>query len=568
MSKYPAALPRLVLTLALVPCAPVAHASNAAVGKLIFESRCRICHSAEAGDGGGAQGPSLAGVYGRAAASVTGFGYSQALRAAHLTWDGPTLAKFLSAPTTLVPGTAMVVAVEDPVDRGNLLAYLRSLPSAAPAAPVEIVVPPETRRSADWRNDAPGRRHRIDLSALPAPHATPSSSNSSMVVAQPPGAAPRVPAGFRIDAYATGLLGPRKLLLAANGDVFVTETDGGRISVLHPARNGRRARQSEVYAQGLRQPFGIAFYPSAAAPRWLYVAETQRVIRYPFAVGDTHPRGAAEVVVASLPTGGHYTRDIAFSADGKRLFISVGSASNVGETMPKKSAAEIAAWETGHGLGAAWGDETDRAAVLVTDVEPPATLRPFANGIRNCVSLTPQPATGDLWCTTNERDLLGDDLVPDYSTRVTAGAFYGWPWYYLGSHEDPRLAGERPDLADKVTVPDIAYQSHSAPLGLTFYEAKRGASAFPADYAGDAFVTFHGSWNRSLRTGYKLVRVPMRAGRPTGEYEDFVTGFVVDDGHVWGRPVATVELADGSLLMSDDASNTVWRIAATRQRAR
>jgi glucose/arabinose dehydrogenase len=248
------------------------------------------------------------------------------------------------------------------------------------------------------------------------------------------------------------------------------------------------------------------------------------------------------------------------------LFVSVGSGSNVAETMSKKSPQEIQSWEATHGLGAAWDRETDRAVVLVFDAAMPAQPVIFAAGIRNCVGLTLQPANGSLWCTTNERDALGDDLVPDYSTRVARGAFYGWPWYYIGSHEDPRLKGERPDLAGKVAVPDVLYQSHSAALGMTFYAAGAGKSAFPPSYVGDAFVAFHGSWNRSLRTGYKLVRVRMKNGEPTGEYEDFLTGFIVDDASVWGRPVATVQLADGSLLLSEDGNNIIYRISYARPR--
>jgi hypothetical protein len=175
-----------------------------------------------------------------------------------------------------------------------------------------------------------------------------------------------------------------------------------------------------------------------------------------------------------------------------------------------------------------------------------------------------QPATGTLWCTTNERDMLGDDLVPDYSTRLQRGGFYGWPWYYLGTREDPRLKGERPDLRGKVLTPDLNYQAHSASLNLTFYTASTGKSAFPDEYVGDAFTALHGSWNRSLRTGYKLVRARMKDNAPTGEYLDFLTGFVVDNGDVWGRPVATTELADGSLLMSDDGGNVIYRISYSR----
>jgi glucose/arabinose dehydrogenase len=357
-------------------------------------------------------------------------------------------------------------------------------------------------------------------------------------------------------------VGPRKMLLAPNGDVFVSEFNGGRVTVLHRSADGMHVASREVFATGLRQPFGLAFYPNSENPQWLYVAETNRVTRYVFAVGDVRPRGAPQIVVAQLPSGvGHSTRDIAFSPDGKQLFVSVGSGSNVAETMSKKSPEQIKSWEANHGLGSAWDTEENRAAVLVLDAIAPATPIIFADGIRNCVSLTVQPATGDLWCTTNERDALGDDLVPDYSTRVKRGGFYGWPWYYIGSNEDPRHKGERPDLSGKVSVPDVLYQSHSAPLSMTFYSQRSGKSAFPAAYVGDAFVGFHGSWNRSLRTGYKLVRVRMKNAEPTGDYEDFLTGFVVDDGNVWGRPVATTELEDGSLLLSEDGGNVIYRIS-------
>jgi glucose/arabinose dehydrogenase len=177
------------------------------------------------------------------------------------------------------------------------------------------------------------------------------------------------------------------------------------------------------------------------------------------------------------------------------------------------------------------------------------------------VSLTIQPGNGALWCTTNERDLLGDDLVPDYSTRVQAGAWYGWPWYYMGNHEDPRHAGERPDLAGKVTSPDVPFQAHSAALNLTFYTATSGDSAFPKKYVGEGFAVLHGSWNRAFRTGHKVVRVRMNHGEPTGKYEDFLTGFIVDDGNAWGRPVALMVNKDGSMLLTDDGANVVYRIA-------
>jgi hypothetical protein len=431
-----------------------------------------------------------------------------------------------------------------------------------------ILLPVGSSRAADrpdWQDDAPGRLHYIDAGALPAPFATPAAANPPTLVARPAHAKLSLPAGFHIEVFASKLHGPRKMLPAANGDVLVSEFASGQISILHPSRDGRRAARSDVYVDGLRQPFGLAFYPNAQQAQWLYVAETNRVIRYAYRTGDLKPRATAEVVVAQLPSGGgHSTRDIAFSADGARLFVSVGSGSNVAENMPKKSPDELQTWRDEHAVGAAWDQEQDRAAVLVRAVNSDAPLTVYATGLRNCVSLTVQPGTGDLWCTVNERDLLGDNLVPDYSTRVREGGFYGWPWYYLGAHEDPRLKGDRPDLIDKVTVPDVLYQAHSAALNLTFYLASSGKFAFPAQYVGDGFAVFHGSWNRSTRTGHKIVRVRMKHGVPTGEYEDFLTGFVVDDAHAWARPVATAELADGSLLLSDDGANLIYRISYRR----
>jgi glucose/arabinose dehydrogenase len=243
------------------------------------------------------------------------------------------------------------------------------------------------------------------------------------------------------------------------------------------------------------------------------------------------------------------------------MYISVGSQSNVAESMSKRTPAQIKEWEAAHGLGAAWDLEEHRADVLVFDVSSQRPAKVFASGIRNCVSLTLQPKTNDLWCTTNERDLLGDDLVPDYSTRVKEGSFFGWPWYYMGSHEDPRLKGDRPDLAGKVSVPDVPYQAHSAALGLVFYTATSGKFAFPAEYVGDGFAMLHGSWNRGFRTGHKVVRVRMKDGVPTGEYDDFMTGFIIDDGDAWGRPVSGAVLNDGSLLVSDDGGNVIYRIS-------
>jgi glucose/arabinose dehydrogenase len=366
--------------------------------------------------------------------------------------------------------------------------------------------------------------------------------------------------------YLTGLSGPREMKVAANGDVLLAETNAGRIKVLRPSPDGSTAAAT-VFAQGLLQPYGIAFYPSASNPKWLYVAETNRVVRYPYQTGDTVATAVPEVVVPQLSPvgGGHFTRDLVLSPDGKRMYVSVGSQSNVAEDIARKTPQEVKAWEARHGLGAAWGNEENRASVRVFDVNGATEGRNYATGIRNCVGMTLQPATGALWCVTNERDMLGDDLVPDYATRVKEGAFYGWPWYYMGNHEDPRLKGHRPDLAGKVTAPDVPFTAHSAAVNILFYTASTGGSAFPAEYTGDAFAVLHGSWNRAFRTGHKIVRLPMKNGTPTGEYIDFMTGFITEEGNAWGRPVAITQLQDGSLLLSDDGSNQIYRISYAAQ---
>jgi glucose/arabinose dehydrogenase len=547
-----------------VVCGP-AQGADVTAGKTFFRQQCSLCHSAEPGDNGGAQGPSLIGVFGRKAASVTSFDYTKALQDSNLTWDASTLDRFLASPPTVVPGTAMAVSITDETARTNLIAYLQSVKAAAPNSPATQAGTTQPAGEADWKHDAPGRPHKVDLATLPPPFDSPSAQNNPKLVPKPPGAQLSLPPGFRVELFASDLKGPRKMIQAANGDIFVTEMRGGRVSVLHPAPDGATAARSEVFAQDLRGPFGIAFYPNASNPSWLYVAETNRVIRYRFRTGDVQPLGAPEVVVPALPSGGgHSTRDILFSPDGRRMFVSVGSASNVAESMSKKSPAQIRSWESNHAPGAAWDEEEDRADVLVFEVGSKRPAKIYATGIRNCVSLTLQPKTNDIWCTTNERDKLGDDLVPDYSTHVRAGGFYGWPWYYMGSHEDPRLKGERPDLASKVLVPDVPYQAHSAALGLLFYTATSGKSAFPAEYVGDGFAMLHGSWNRGFRTGHKVVRVRMKNGVPTGEYDDFLTGFIVDDGNAWGRPVAATVLHDGSLLVSDDGGNVIYRISYGR----
>jgi glucose/arabinose dehydrogenase len=428
--------------------------------------------------------------------------------------------------------------------------------SVATASAAEPIVLKGKDAFGNWQNDTPGTSRLIRPEDLPKPGATPSSANVSRAVSRPTEAAPQVPPGFKISLFAEGLNEPRIIRVAPNGDIFVAETRGNRIRVLRPSADGTKSATNEVFADGLNRPFGIAFYPSGKDPQWIYVANTDGVVRYPYHSGDMKAAQPPQTIVASLPHGyGHSTRDIVFTKDDKRMLVSVGSASNVGDALgPPPGGRE--AFAAAHPLGAAWGDETDRAAVLAFDPDG-KNQKLFATGIRNCVGLAIQPGSGTLWCSTNERDGLGDDLVPDYVTRVKEGGFYGWPWYYLGAHEDPRRAGERPDLKDKITIPDVLLQAHSASLGMTFYDAGQ----FPSDYRGDAFAAEHGSWNRSKRTGYKVIRIRMKDGAPTGEYEDFVTGFVISDREVWGRPVGVAVAHDGSLLVSEDGSGTIWRVS-------
>jgi glucose/arabinose dehydrogenase len=545
---------------------PLVAAAAPAPSATVFQTLCALCHTVEPGAGAG-QGPNLAGVVGRKAGS-TDFAHSAALRRWGKTWTPQLLDKYLANPTALVPGTTMAVRVPDRAQRADVVAYLASLKApaavAAPApdagaAPVAasgsapdagtggVLVGPAA--FGDWRSDAPGVRRLIRVEDLPGPFATPSARNSPRVVRRPADARPKAPEGWRVDLFAEGLDVPRQMRISPGGDIFIAETDRGRIRVLRAKDGATRAEQRWTFADGLDGPFGMAFYPPGASPEWLYVAENNRVVRFAYRQGDTTARSKPEVVVRDLSptTGGHTTRDVVFSLDGKQMFVSVGSQSNVAEGMGKKSPEEARAWDTAHGLGAAWSFEERRASVLVFDAEG-KNGRIFATGLRNCVGMAVHPATGDLWCSTNERDGMGDDLVPDYVTRVKEGAFYGWPWYWLGNHEDSRLKGQRPDLAGKATVPDVLVQAHSASLGMTFRE-------------GDGFAAEHGSWNREKRTGYKVIRIPTRNGVPTGEYEDFLTGFVVDQRSVWGRPVGVAVAHDGALLVTEDASGTVWRVA-------
>jgi glucose/arabinose dehydrogenase len=264
-------------------------------------------------------------------------------------------------------------------------------------------------------------------------------------------------------------------------------------------------------------------------------------VRFPYKNGDLKASGPAQHIVDLPHGGGHWTRAVEFTADSKKMFVAVGSASNVDDpdTTP---------------------GEKNRADILEFNPDG-SDMRVYAFGIRNAgAGLLVHPKTHELWCSVNERDGLGDNLVPDYITHVEEGGFYGWPWWYIGGHQDPRHAGKHPELKDKVLVPDVLLQPHFASLEMVFYEGKQ----FPEEYREDMFASEHGSWNRSVRSGYEVIRVPMHhSGKASGDYEDFLTGFVVDNGHVWGRPVGITEAPDGSLLVTDDGSNSIWRVVYT-----
>lgn len=395
----------------------------------------------------------------------------------------------------------------------------------------------------DWTTDAPGVRRKITVNDLPPPGSNALAIKMPRVVSRPDGAAPRVPAGFKIEVFVSGFRDPRYLLTAPNGDTFVTESDANQIKVLPTSRGPGKPELSQIFtAADLNEPFGMAFYPPGNDPQFLYVANTNGVVRFPYRNGDLQARGPAEKLGTDLSPGGlllgggHWTRDIAFSPDGKKMYVSIGSRSNISDD----------------------GAEANRARIF--EFNPDGTGRKvYAWGIRNAVGISFCPGTNELWMSTNERDNLGDDLPPDYISRVQPGGFYGWPWFYIGNHPDPRHKGKHPELAGQVAVPDVLVQSHSAALKHCFYTADQ----FPNEFKGDIFATLHGSWNRTKRTGYKVVRVPFdrSSGRALGEYEDFVTGFVTPEGNVWGRPVGITVAKDGSLLFSEDGNKTIWRVS-------
>ena len=435
--------------------------------------------------------------------------------------------------------------------RWQIVSYVKSLGlpqtgHVASALPADaggstIKAPPPKPPFTDFRYEKPGTVRKITANDLPEPYATPSANKGPELVARPENVWPIALAGFKVEMYATGLDNPRTLMTAPNGDIFLTESDAGRIRVFRGLTADGKPELSAVFATGLKHPYGLAFYPPGPDPQWLYVGNTGKLFRFAFHKGDLKATGPAEHI-ADLPnTGGHWTRALAFSQDGKKLFVAVGSGSNVNDpdTHP---------------------DEKNRADILQCDPSN-CVLSVYAYGIRNAGGgLAINPQTGELWCSVNERDALGDNLVPDYITHVQEGGFYGWPWWYIGGHQDPRHKGKHPELKDKAIVPDVLLQPHNASLELTFYEGEQ----FPAEYKGDIFSSQHGSWNKAVRVGYEVIRVPLhQKADASGEYEDFLTGFVLPDGNVWGRPVGVAVASDGSLLVSDDGSGSIWRVSYT-----
>jgi glucose/arabinose dehydrogenase len=462
------------------------------------------------------------------------------------------------------------------------------LASGACHGQVDKNQPLRTGQSAftDWSQQAPGVRHKITVADLPAPHPEQSVQNDPRVVARPDGATPVAPAGFKVTLYAGGDNGPlqrsqatehmtraagtftqpRLIRTAPNGDLFLADSGAGMVDVLRGVGPDGKAQQIEHFATGLDHPFGIAFYP-ADNPRYIYIGNATTVVRFPYKSGDLHATGAPQAIVPDIPGyaqlagGGHWTRDVTFSKDGKHLLVSVGSGSNVDDADTHRR-------------------EFHRADVL--EYTPEGKFeKVYASGIRNCVGEAINPVTGELWCSVNERDNLGNHLVPDYVTSVPEGSFFGWPWYYMGGHRDPRLPDpcadgtgpnpqrsspltqeqaascKRTDMSGKVRTPDVLVQPHMASLEMVFYPGK---GQFPSSYAGGAFAAEHGSWNRAPRAGYEVIYIPIVNGHATGEYDDFLTGFTTRDGHVWGRPVGVAVGNDGSLFVTDDGSRSVWRV--------
>jgi glucose/arabinose dehydrogenase len=367
---------------------------------------------------------------------------------------------------------------------------------------------------------------------LPAPFATNSAGNGPDKAKPPAGFLPTVPPGFRLNVFAGNFKRPRWLTVAPNGDIFLADTGAGEIVVLRDAQHTGGAQEREVFVDGMKRPFGIAFRED-----YVYVGNMNEVVRFRYDPKTSKRLGEKEHLL-DLPSGGHDTRSLAFSADGKHLFIGVGSASNIDT-----------------------GEDPLRAAVTICDPDG-KNARLYATGLRNPVGLALEPATGEVWTTVNERDELGDDLPPDYFTSLKDGGFYGWPYSYIGNNVDPRVKPQKPDLVARAIIPDVLLGAHVAPLQFAFYTGKQ----FPESYRGGAFVAEHGSWNRATRSGYQIAFVAFKNGKPSADPVPFMTGLVPDPTgtDVSGRPVGVTVAPDGSLLVSDDGAGVVYRISVAK----
>ncbi|MFN2454562.1 MAG: sorbosone dehydrogenase family protein [Pyrinomonadaceae bacterium] len=378
------------------------------------------------------------------------------------------------------------------------------------------------------------RHYDITPASLPPPNSSPDATNGPDVIARPKGAQLQMPPGFAINTFAEGgFRRARWMALAPNGDVFVADADADSIIILRGMKEDGTARERFTFATGLNKPFGMAFWRD-----YFYVGNTNAVVRFRYKAGQTKADGEPEKI-ADIPGQGyreHWTRNIVFNPEGTKMYVTIGSQSNVSE------------------------EPEPRASIL--EFNPDGTgRRIYASGTRNPIGLDFNPSTKVLWAAVQERDRLGDELVPDYVTPIKESGFYGWPYAYLGQNIDPRRKGERPDLVKRTIVPDVLIQAHSAVLGLAFY---RG-TMFPQEYRGDAFVALHGSWNRTKRTGYKIIRIRFKDGRAVGGYDDFLTGWMLDENstQVWGRPVGLLVLKDGSMLITDDGADKIWRVTYT-----
>jgi glucose/arabinose dehydrogenase len=367
---------------------------------------------------------------------------------------------------------------------------------------------------------------------LPAPFATKSSGNPPDDTKPPEGFLPRVPQGFRVNIFATDFKEPRFITVAPNGDIFLADSGAGKIFILRDSQHTGGAQAREAFVSGLNRPFGIAFHED-----YVYVGDTNALLRFHYDAKTSKRLGEAEHLM-DLPHGGHWTRALVFSPDGKHLFVSIGSESNVNIE-----------------------NDSRRAAITICDPDG-KNARLYATGLRNPSGIALEPTTGQLWAAVNERDGLGDDLPPDYFTSVKDGGFYGWPYSYIGDNVDPRVKPQKPELVAKAVIPDVLLGAHRAPLQFAFYTGKQ----FPGSYHGGAFIAEHGSWNRSARAGYQIAFVPFKDGKPSGDPQEFLTGFVPDPTktQVYGRPVGVAVAPDGALLVTDDSAGMVYRVSAAQ----